>query len=707
MKLSICMMVKNEEKHLEECLKSLQPLRKAVSSELIIVDTGSADSTIEIAKKYTESVYFHEWNNNFSEMRNITINYAKGEWILIIDGDEVLEESEEIIKYFHSTVGDKFGAVALTVKNLLDEDKDYHYALLQSPRIFKNDGFFHYKGSVHNDPIFKGECLALNSVLIHYGYISTDEELMEKKYQRTKKMLEEELKKEPENIYYQYQLSVTYMMHKDYSKALNESLKAYKMFEKIKSNERKMYFYIIPNHIKTLLINGLYFEVEKISKEALKIEPDHIDIYFYLAQAQIKVEKYEDAIKTFKKYMDLCSNYEKLSIRFNPTMNIYTLASQNEGKYGIAYSLYKKKEFKEAIKYLKNIDIKSEPFYAGYKLFVEISFITKDLETLFQFYKNNIAQSSLEIQQNFFNEIEKNKNNLLTEEKIQLTSYFSGSDNSYFDLNRIRCAMYEKNEDIDTMIKEFIKKVKFDLLEEYYADIIYYFILYKKSVSHIVYDLSTKSIQLFMRYLFKNYSNFKELLQDYIIKNTSYNFVDLKSHIILQRCYLIMGNDVKEKNLYSSIFKAYIDNGKKYVTTVYTPFVIENELIREVQNEEDEFFIYMYLAENIKEQNQSEYIHYLRRAVAAYPYMKDGIELMLEEFNEEENSTLSEFEQYKIQIKDTIREFILKEDLDNANVLIDEYEKIVKDDVEILLLKSEIALAKLKEKNNSVNNYKM
>ena len=54
------MMVKNEEKYLDQCLSSLKPIRKKITSELIIVDTGSTDSTVNIARKYTDKIYFHE-----------------------------------------------------------------------------------------------------------------------------------------------------------------------------------------------------------------------------------------------------------------------------------------------------------------------------------------------------------------------------------------------------------------------------------------------------------------------------------------------------------------------------------------------------------------------------------------------------------------------------------------------------------------------
>ena len=90
MLLSIVMMVKNEERYLDKTLYALNDLRKDIDTELIILDTGSTDSTVEIAKKYTDKVYFSKWNDNFADMRNISISYASGDWILILDADEEL-----------------------------------------------------------------------------------------------------------------------------------------------------------------------------------------------------------------------------------------------------------------------------------------------------------------------------------------------------------------------------------------------------------------------------------------------------------------------------------------------------------------------------------------------------------------------------------------------------------------------------------------
>ena len=80
------MIVKNEEAFLEKCLLSVQGL----VDEIVIVDTGSTDKTKEIALKFTSKVYDFEWCDNFAAARNESLKYATGDWILVLDADEVI-----------------------------------------------------------------------------------------------------------------------------------------------------------------------------------------------------------------------------------------------------------------------------------------------------------------------------------------------------------------------------------------------------------------------------------------------------------------------------------------------------------------------------------------------------------------------------------------------------------------------------------------
>ena len=84
--LSFCIIVKNEEAALPQCLASVRD----VVDEMVVLDTGSTDSTIAIAQSFNARVYSFEWCNDFSAARNESLKYVQGDWVLVLDADEVL-----------------------------------------------------------------------------------------------------------------------------------------------------------------------------------------------------------------------------------------------------------------------------------------------------------------------------------------------------------------------------------------------------------------------------------------------------------------------------------------------------------------------------------------------------------------------------------------------------------------------------------------
>ena len=84
--LSVCMIAKNEEKYIASCLTSITP----IADEIIVVDTGSTDRTKDIAKVFGAKVYDLPWTDDFSAARNHSLSYAKGQWVLVHDADEVI-----------------------------------------------------------------------------------------------------------------------------------------------------------------------------------------------------------------------------------------------------------------------------------------------------------------------------------------------------------------------------------------------------------------------------------------------------------------------------------------------------------------------------------------------------------------------------------------------------------------------------------------
>ena len=86
MKLSLCAIAKNEEAALPKCLSSV----KGVVDEIVLLDTGSSDRTVEIALDIGAKVYNFDWCNDFSAARNEALKYVQGDWVLVLDADEVL-----------------------------------------------------------------------------------------------------------------------------------------------------------------------------------------------------------------------------------------------------------------------------------------------------------------------------------------------------------------------------------------------------------------------------------------------------------------------------------------------------------------------------------------------------------------------------------------------------------------------------------------
>lgn len=301
-KLSICMIVRDEKKFLDDCLKSLKPLIDSGIAELIVVDTGSVDNTVEIAKKYTDKVYFKKWNNNFSEARNYSISLATGEYIFIMDADQEMEYSEvkKLIDLFSGNDYKKYNTYSLVYKNFTKEDLS-EYTFFSLNLIFKNDGTFRYEGNIHNQPVYKGPEKNLEIYMLHYGYIMT-EDLKEKKFKRTATMLKKEIEKDPKNIYYIYQLSRSYEMHGDTKEALIELENYLSLMETEEVNDN---FRINYYHNATII----YFnakEYDKCIKYCImmkELDNKLIDCYYLLGKCYVIKGNIDKAIINLKLYL--------------------------------------------------------------------------------------------------------------------------------------------------------------------------------------------------------------------------------------------------------------------------------------------------------------------------------------------------------------------------------------------------------------------
>lgn len=204
--LSIGMIVKNEIRCLEKCIKALEPLRAAVPCELVIADTGSTDGTREIAARYADIFFDLEWENDFSAARNAVLAKCSGEWYLSIDADEYLDpDIEEFVNFLldPAFITREETCGIITISNYKDQSLDKETATsFLAFRFMKITPEAHFIGKIH-ESIYRDASepvLDLSFVVFwHDGYVYESQEKAIQKCNRNMKLLEEELSRNPNN----------------------------------------------------------------------------------------------------------------------------------------------------------------------------------------------------------------------------------------------------------------------------------------------------------------------------------------------------------------------------------------------------------------------------------------------------------------------------------------------------------------------------
>ncbi len=144
--ISLCMIVKDEEEVLARCLDSV----KDIVDEIIIVDTGSTDRTVEIAKRYTDRIYHFPWTGSFSEARNHAFSYATMQYTLYLDADDViLEEDRKKFLELKKTLDPAVDSVSMYYNAGLDDHGNVTLRYRRN-RLVKTSRRFQWRGDVHN-----------------------------------------------------------------------------------------------------------------------------------------------------------------------------------------------------------------------------------------------------------------------------------------------------------------------------------------------------------------------------------------------------------------------------------------------------------------------------------------------------------------------------------------------------------------------------
>ncbi len=613
MLLSIAMIVKNEEKNLDRCLKSLKSLDNILNYEIVIVDTGSEDDTINIAKKYTNKVYKKLWTNNFAEMRNISIDYCKGDWILILDADEALENPKELIKFFKEGSHKKFNSATIKFKNMLS-DKEDDYLIGTLVRLFKNVKDFSYEGRVHEQPKVIAPVALTNITLLHYGYSRVSYKLMQYKYKRNLQLLLKDLEEEKDLIYTHFQLAQTYGMANKKNEAFESASTALRLAKEKKNKSEYLYIY----HFMAMELAsiGNYERAIEISEEAISYSKEHLDFYYILAKGYFSINKYDKADKYFDEYFKL---HEKLDNGFIvKDIRVNNLS-------------YCKKE--EMIKDKIIMDFKNE----------NIEFIIKSYEGLKkESYKNELKEiyiysliKKLEYSKifHYFNE-----NKIKESDISSIISIVDklNKDKVYKNGKSDIKSIYRKLVNLDTRLDSYIKfisddneiddlNIKFSEYYSYKAEMLKDLLLKDKVKLKILEDLRNDDQYNYINFISKDYECL-DILIEYCKENFLATDIKILSFLTKIEEILIRNQSINSEEYIDLIKRAYV-NKLNYIEIVYNIHAADEYGDKILSRSE---LICMKLKEafNYYETSQIEYIKVLRKILKDYPEYKKVIELL-------------------------------------------------------------------------------
>jgi glycosyltransferase involved in cell wall biosynthesis len=292
--ISLCMIVKNEDENLRRCLDSV---RDSVD-EIIVVDTGSTDRSVEIAESYGARVFYHPWEGSFSKARNYSLKYATCDWILILDADEELKR-EDAPRLREITKNTDFKIVSFVINNRYKDSTQEGHA--QMVRLYRNFSGVHYKGIVHNAIQYSDKCFYSSITVIHHGY-NLPEEKMDEKFIRTSTLLKKQIEADPHNpVPYMY-IGVSYMDRRMYEEAIISSKSAISLAEENGLNKKDFL-------VSYYIVSAAYFEINEFKEskiyamKSVKLDNHFLDGHCLLAFANYNLKEYNKLMDASEDYL--------------------------------------------------------------------------------------------------------------------------------------------------------------------------------------------------------------------------------------------------------------------------------------------------------------------------------------------------------------------------------------------------------------------
>jgi tetratricopeptide (TPR) repeat protein len=282
--LSLCMIVKDEEEMLPRCLAAAKP----AVDEIVVVDTGSTDRTVEIAESFGARVIHHEWNGSFSDARNVSLEAATGDWVIYLDADEVLVEEDAA--GLRACTGRVWREAFSLVETNYTGDIDDGTAMTHNAlRMFRNRPEYRFKGRLHEQmayalPGYLSERIEYTQLRIeHYGYLGVVRDSKDKS-RRNLELLQQQVADGTESAFQSFNLGSEYLALGEIDTAIGHFEKSWQMLETDPGRTVYPYVPTLANRFVTALREAQRLDdADRMAEDALELFEGFTDLVFQKA----------------------------------------------------------------------------------------------------------------------------------------------------------------------------------------------------------------------------------------------------------------------------------------------------------------------------------------------------------------------------------------------------------------------------------------
>ena len=297
--ISLCMIVRDEEEYLAACLHSVE----AVVAEMVIVDTGSADRTMDVARQFGARCYSVPWGHDFAAVRNISLRHATGDYILVLDADEVL--TARGCEALQKCLIDFPDADAFFVHILNQTDGDGMREVEESlnVRFFRNNPQYHFSGALHEqiaesilhaDP--RGTIFDSAIELLHHGYLKNVVAGKGKK-ERNLEIAMREAQDHPGDGFRAFNLGMEYVRLEQFHNAIE----VFQDVRKWSAPDALWVSRFYKIYASTLMRCGEWEQAGTILEDGLNLFPDYTDLHYLKGVCLFQKREWPLALQCFAK----------------------------------------------------------------------------------------------------------------------------------------------------------------------------------------------------------------------------------------------------------------------------------------------------------------------------------------------------------------------------------------------------------------------